>query len=398
MRTKALKNLLIVSGYWPSEEHPISGVFVAQQVAALCRKGCRITLIVGNSIGRRVAFKTPAALGLPPDLVTLVEVVSLRFPEKLSSNFLTFSMNVAFLASAVRKRIETLRFDTSFFDGCIVHSLRYHAFAAPYWMDKLSCPKVAVCHGVDPFLSQPKVRRFLDPHISNIEATFSKVVLVGSPLREDMKFLGVHEAGILIIPNGTELPEAPRPQPIRKQGPSTVLLSVSRLIELKGIDDNIKAIAILRDRFDIADLQYRVVGDGPEKSRLQKLAASLCLDDQLVFLGQLPFDETMKEIESADIFSLPSWGEAFGIVYLEAMARMKPAIGCIGNGAADIITNDKDGMLVPPRDPESLAIAIKKLHEAPALRNQMGSEARVTAEAFTWEINAKRLLCALGLQ
>jgi len=100
----------------------------------------------------------------------------------------------------------------------------------------------------------------------------------------------------------------------------------------------------------------------------------------------------MQAIADADIFALPSWGEAFGIVYLEAMARMRPVIGCLDNGAADIISDGVDGLLIPPHDEVALAQALGCLLSDPEQCRTMGTAGRQTAEQFTWHVNAAKML------
>ncbi len=168
--------------------------------------------------------------------------------------------------------------------------------------------------------------------------------------------------------------------------------SVSNLIPLKGIEDNIRASDILRHEHDLMDWRYSIVGDGPQRRDLEELTHQLDLSEHVRFLGRLPRGKTMAIMDGCDIFSLPSWGDAFGIVYVEAMARRKVVIGCKGWGAADIITDGKDGLLVPEKNPEALAAYFKALIADAALRERLAAAARQTAERFSWEINARRLL------
>ena len=97
------------------------------------------------------------------------------------------------------------------------------------------------------------------------------------------------------------------------------ILSVSNLIRIKGVDDNLRALGSLYKRNPSIAWEYRIVGDGPCKQELEALSRSLGIAERVLFLGRIGYEETMAEIDACDIFSLPSWGEAFGIVYLEAM-------------------------------------------------------------------------------
>ena len=79
-----------------------------------------------------------------------------------------------------------------------------------------------------------------------------------------------------------------------------------------------------------SNLKYVVIGAGPEMSSLRQLTRDLNLDEQVEFLGELPHEKVMEYIAVADIFSLPSWREGFGVVYLEAAMHAKPVIACQG--------------------------------------------------------------------
>jgi len=177
-----------------------------------------------------------------------------------------------------------------------------------------------------------------------------------------------------------------------------VILSVSNLVELKGIHDNLVALKILRDDIGIFDWTYRIVGDGPQKRMLQRKAVALGLGGHVRFLGRLDRDSTLQEFDQCDVFSLPSWGDAFGIVYLEAMARGKPTVGCFDAGAAEIIENGHDGFLVPPRAPRELATVLSRMWRDPDHVRAIARRGRDTAERFSWDANVARYLTLLGLR
>jgi glycosyltransferase involved in cell wall biosynthesis len=97
-------------------------------------------------------------------------------------------------------------------------------------------------------------------------------------------------------------------------------------------------------------------------------------------------------IARAGVLSVPSYVEAFGIVYLEGMAAGKPVIGCRGTGAEDTIRDGETGFLVPQRDPGAVAQALERLLDDAPLRRSMGHAARRRARQFTWRANVQRHL------
>jgi glycosyltransferase involved in cell wall biosynthesis len=101
----------------------------------------------------------------------------------------------------------------------------------------------------------------------------------------------------------------------------------------------------------------------------------------------------MEYMSICDLFVMPSWDEGFGIVYLEAMAHGKPVIACRGQGIEDVIVDGETGLLVEPKDLESLKEAMIRLLTDRRLAEDMGRKGRqVVLSDFTWEKSAQKLL------
>jgi glycosyltransferase involved in cell wall biosynthesis len=138
------------------------------------------------------------------------------------------------------------------------------------------------------------------------------------------------------------------------------------------------------------DFEYIIVGDGRLRSTLEQKASNLGLGDQVSFVGEVEHEIVFSYLKSADIFLLPSYEEAFGIAYLEAMACGLPVIACEGEGPADYITNRETGFLVPPKDPDAIADVIQELQADHELRSHVADRGQRTAlNGFSWERNAK---------
>jgi teichuronic acid biosynthesis glycosyltransferase TuaC len=129
------------------------------------------------------------------------------------------------------------------------------------------------------------------------------------------------------------------------------------------------------------------VGEGPERERLRELAHSLVVDDLIEFRGQLDPRRAVSAAWGSTLFVLPSVDEAFGVAYVEAMAGEVPAIGCRGEDGPEEIAAAGGGIvLVPPRDPASLASEIESLLRDPTRLASLGRQARETVvREFTWE-------------
>jgi teichuronic acid biosynthesis glycosyltransferase TuaC len=185
---------------------------------------------------------------------------------------------------------------------------------------------------------------------------------------------------VRIVHLGTDPPASPAPAPA-----SPTLVTVGNLIDRKRIDDVIRAVARLVEA--MPTLRYVVVGDGPERGRLEALTSSLGVAAQVTFLGRLDPPAAVARAREASLFVLPSIDEAFGVAYVEAMAAGVPVIGCRGEDGPEEIAAAGGGIeLVAPRDPDALATTIGALLSDPARLEQLRASARDTVlRSFTWD-------------
>jgi phosphatidylinositol alpha-1,6-mannosyltransferase len=166
-------------------------------------------------------------------------------------------------------------------------------------------------------------------------------------------------------------------------GNGYMILSTGRLVERKGFDTLISAVALLAKRGRRVTLA--VAGDGPDRKRLEELAFKEGVAEQVRFLGSVDRAELPALFAACDVFALAprSIGpdvEGFGIVYLEAGLLAKPVIGTRTGGVPEAVVADVTGLLVPPNDPPALADAILRLMDDPALAARLGFEGRRRAE------------------
>lgn len=153
-----------------------------------------------------------------------------------------------------------------------------------------------------------------------------------------------------------------------------VAVCPGRLDHSKGQDVVIRALAILK-LLNI-EPQIRFIGAGRQLDAYQTLAAELGVAAQCVFVGAVPHAEMYREMAAAVFTIVPSRSEAFGLVNVESMSVGTPVVASAVGGIPEIIRDGVDGFLVPPDDPEALAEKIKLLYSDPALREQMGRNAR----------------------
>ena len=110
--------------------------------------------------------------------------------------------------------------------------------------------------------------------------------------------------------------------------------------------------------------------------------------DAVHFLDRAPHERVLALVARADVFALPSWDEAFGLVYTEAMAQGTPVIAGRGEGPEDFIADGVSGYLAPVRDAEALAGIIARVLDDPAAAAAAGKAGKAAALALSWGRNA----------
>ena len=176
-------------------------------------------------------------------------------------------------------------------------------------------------------------------------------------------------------------PASFRPAERGRGGPLRVV-AVGTLHEVKGQVHLIDACKSLVDRG--VDVTCRFIGDGPDRNALAARIEEAGLDGRVKLVGRLTSDAVAAELADADVLvapSVPTRGgkrEGIPVVLMEAMAAGLPVVASRLSGIPELVTDDVDGLLVPPGDPAALADALQRLASDPALRARLGSEGRAT--------------------
>ncbi|MFC2046727.1 glycosyltransferase family 4 protein [Chloroflexota bacterium] len=166
-----------------------------------------------------------------------------------------------------------------------------------------------------------------------------------------------------------------------------IILCPRRLDLKNGVYYLIKAIPYIIQQS--SNVKCLIVGDGLEMAELKQEVIKLVITDKVIFAGRVPNSDMPKYYAASDVVILPSLKEATSIAGLEAMATGKSLVGTNVGGIPQIITHDKTGMLVSPRNPEELAQAIVSLLNDDGKRAAMGLNARKRAVSeFSWQIIA----------
>ena len=169
------------------------------------------------------------------------------------------------------------------------------------------------------------------------------------------------------------------------------ILSVCRFYPRKRLDVLLRAAGLLRNT--IPELEIRIVGNGPERARLQGICRELDLGRVVQWLGDVSLSRLAEEYNRCDVFCLPSVQEGFGIVFLEAMAAGKPIVAARAAAIPELV---RSGVLVEPENPDALAEAIICLYRDPDLRRALASAGLRDVEQFEMSRVAARFLSVIA--
>jgi phosphatidylinositol alpha-1,6-mannosyltransferase len=243
------------------------------------------------------------------------------------------------------------------------------------WMKRLSpeMKVIVMAHGVEVWQPLPPRRRAAllsaDVVLAASTSTIQKLTEVqGVPPEKIRKIPWPLDPDVL------DLADSSKPLP-RPQGfpPTPVILTVGRWAaseKYKGTDDLIRALAQLRAAFP--GLNLVAVGAGDDLPRLKQIAAGLGVASSVHFFTRLSKTDLAACYAHADIFALPSTGEGFGLVFLEAMAFAKPIVAAAAGGSTDLVEDAVNGILIAPLDQAALSKALERLLRDDSLRKALG--------------------------
>lgn len=193
------------------------------------------------------------------------------------------------------------------------------------------------------------------------------------------RFAWLDQRKVRVVYNGVDLPR------YRPRGPSgemraawdvpaaaPLIMSVGRFVAYKGYDDLIDAAALVHR--DVPEAHWVLVGDGELGPALAARAAARGLEKHVHFLGWR--DDVAELLSHCDLFVLPSHGEHFGRVIIEAMAMAKPVVATAAGGVPEIVRDGETGRLAPAADPAALGRAMTELIRDRAAARRLGQAGR----------------------
>lgn len=193
--------------------------------------------------------------------------------------------------------------------------------------------------------------------------------------RELLK-LGAESTKVKHHPVGIDTNKFKRRNPVRKKEKVITMLSVARCVKEKGLEYGIRAMRLLYEKKPENHFKYIIIGDGPLRGSLKKLAKELCIEKQIHFWGGCTQEKIIDAMECADIFLLPSVEETFGVVLLEAQAMALPILASDVGGVKEAFVNGRTGYVFPPQNPEATFQSISNLIDNRHTWEAMGAAGR----------------------
>ncbi len=263
------------------------------------------------------------------------------------------------------------------------HDLFPDGYASVGLAKAMGAPLIVTSHGGDNRV-HVKMRSRRSAVLEAASAA-ARVVCVSNIVKSELALAGLQTEKMLTIRNGIDANRkycGPKIDLIRGQYPGkTIILSVGHMVHyVKGFDITIKAFSRITSSGAKNNVVLLLIGDGHERASLERLAGKSFDPGAIHFLGAKSPSETMEYMAACDIFCLPSWYEAFGVVYLEAMLHSKPVIGVAGQGISEVVTHQNEGLLVPPKDVDATQQALMSLINNEEQRLMMGKRGHSLVE------------------
>jgi teichuronic acid biosynthesis glycosyltransferase TuaC len=372
----------VIAEFYPRAADPVLGVWAHRQAVAARDAGADVRVLVLHRplpplaalrTGPASAVRAAARAAAQPLRATLdgipIAYVPFLAPPRPRSYGDWGRWAAPPLAVALRALRRSFPYD-------VVHAHNAVPAGEAVRRARIAAPLVVSVHGGDVFHTAPRSQRGAEA----VRAALLHAALVlanSAGIERRCRALGAQATRIVHL--GSDLPPQ-RPQPY----PDPTVVTTGHLVARKRHADVMRAVALLRDRHP--RLRYLVVGDGPEREPLRRLADELGITDRVELAGQLAPAQALERTRRATLLALPSTDEAFGMVYVEAMAGWLPAIGARGEPGPEEITAAGGGLtLVDAGDIAGLAGAIDTLLRDERALHEAGERARATVErAFSW--------------
>ena len=382
--------------YYLKNYPKLSQSFVLNEVSELERRGHNVAVFSRRNPAEDVQHEEYAELDVPVRYAvqpTMTDAPDLLTTKLLNRRVLRRSLYRTHLKDHA-KYLQLVRQCIEFVNelGWSIDHVHSH-FAHP---NKLPATYVAGYYEVPCTVTAHAYEIFRDPDVRMLRVLFDRMDRILVPSRYNRSYLRERfeiETPIDVVPATTRMSKyQPSDREVRGR-----VLTVARLVEKKGVEFAVEAVARLVETHP--EIDYHIVGTGERETMLRQRVADLGIEDHVTFLGHVSDDRLHQEFDEAAVFVLPSVVTDDGdrdsspVALKEAMAMATPCISTTVAGIPEIIKEGSDGVLVEPRDTDGLTEALAAILTNKASRKEMGDHARRTIrEEFSLEVAVDALL------
>lgn len=371
-------HVLTITPFFPSHENEVNGCFVAEPIAQLHHFGVASSVIAVSPIHHPRKRPGPTAVA-----------EWMRYPQIPGNLGLSSAGN--FLYARLLRRVRKLHAEKPV-DAIHAHGALPCGHASALLSRHLRIPFVVTVHGLDAFNTcfLPGIAATWRRQESIAVYQAARTVVCISQRVQQVLRAGIgDDIRSVVVYNGTDTDLFSPPPAVAVPCRHEVLM-VGNLTAGKGQELVLTAISRLGTLFP--RLQCRIIGEGPDRARLETSARKLGLSDRVQFLGRQSRAAVADAMRSCSVFVLPSRNEGLGCVYLEAMACGKPVIACCGQGIDEIIEHGRNGWLIPVDGLDELVQGLSTLLQSEDVCATIGACARATIlNGLTLRDQAQRL-------
>lgn len=289
---------------------------------------------------------------------------------------------------------------TRTYDYALVHAYQASQAAGALWLFSLFLPKlprlVTVQEGKDLEAQNPWIRWFRKLILKSATA----VTVISKHLADYVE--RETNAPVHIIPNGVALDRfvsRPTIEVMRRVhehmnvGPHhRVIVSVSRLVPKNGLENLIRALAIVRHEMVHDEPVLVLIGNGELEGELKHLSLLEGVSDHVRFLGTIDHSKLPGYLHASHVFARPSLSEGLGTAFLEAMGASLPVVASRVGGIADFLEDGKTGFVCDPEDPKSIADALlRALRRDEGVKEVVRTALAMVQEKYDWDTSARSM-------
>jgi glycosyltransferase involved in cell wall biosynthesis len=380
--------ILVVAHNYPRFPGDPAGAYVARLARAAAAAGATVQVVAPHSAAAREDEETDH-LRVHRFRYAPESLERVGYRGDVSRRALLAPLTLAAIPAYLLRFRSAIRRLAATGDPQVVHA--HWWFPAGWLVSRLGVPYVVTCHGSDVRLLERSavLRRASRAVFRRAGAVTAVSRFLASDLERQTD--GLHRP-VAVTPMPVDVELFGRGLDTPKASPPRVLYA-GNLVAAKGVDVLLQAVAVLRQQG--TDCRLKVLGEGPARPDLERLARSLDVADHVEWSDFVPQDRMPAEYGASTVTVLPTRGQAegLGLVLVEALLAGSAVVGTPAGGIPEVVQDGSTGLLARDGDPQDLADKIRQLLSDPALRDRLTAAGRARAmDTYSSTATARRFL------